>query len=61
MQLPKQREQFKNLIKFIDDNFDGELTTLGQGITTIEDAINDQFVQFDGKEFKDAADGRAKR
>ena len=60
LQLPKQREQFKNLIKFIDDNYDGELTTLGQGITTIEDAINDQFVQFDGKEFKDAADGRAR-
>jgi len=58
LQLPKQREQFKNLIKFIDDNFDGELTTLGQGVTIIEDAINDQFVQFDGKEFKDAADGR---
>ena len=58
LQLPKQREQFKNLIKFIDDNYDGELTTLGQGVTIIEDAINDQFVQFDGKEFKDAADGR---
>ena len=60
LQLPKQREQFKNLIKFIDDNYDGELTTLGQGVTIIEDAINDQFVQFDGKEFKDAADGRAR-
>ena len=58
LQLPKQREQFKNLIKFIDDNYDGELTSLGQGVTIIEDAINDQFVQFDGKEFKDAADGR---
>ena len=58
LQLPKQREQFKELIKFIDDNYDGELTTLGQGVTIIEDAINDQFVQFDGKEFKDAADGR---
>lgn len=58
LQLPKQREQFKDLIKFIDENFDGELTTLGQGVTIIEDAINDQFVQFDGKEFKDAADGR---
>ena len=58
LQLPKQREQFKDLIKFIDDNYDGELTTLGQGVTIIEDAINDQFVQFDGKEFKDAADGR---
>ena len=60
LQLPKQRTQFKDLIKFIDDNFDGELTTLGQGVTIIEDAINDQFVQFDGKEFKDAADGRAR-
>ena len=60
LQLPKQREQFKELIKFIDDNYDGELTTLGQGVTIIEDAINDQFVQFDGKEFKDAADGRAR-
>ena len=60
LQLPKQREQFKNLINFIDDNFDGELTTLGQGVTIIEDAINDQFVQFDGKEFKDSADGRAR-
>ena len=60
MQLPKQRQQFKDLIKFIDENFDGELTTLGQGVTIIEDAINDQFVQFDGKEFKDAADGRAR-
>ena len=58
LQLPKQRTQFKDLIKFIDDNYDGELTTLGQGVTIIEDAINDQFVQFDGKEFKDAADGR---
>ena len=58
LQLPKQRQQFKDLIKFIDENFDGELTTLGQGVTIIEDAINDQFVQFDGKEFKDAADGR---
>jgi len=58
LQLPKQRTQFKELIKFIDDNYDGELTTLGQGVTIIEDAINDQFVQFDGKEFKDAADGR---
>ena len=60
LQLPKQRQQFKDLIKFIDENFDGELTTLGQGVTIIEDAINDQFVQFDGKEFKDAADGRAR-
>ena len=60
LQLPKQRTQFKDLINFIDDNFDGELTTLGQGVTIIEDAINDQFVQFDGKEFKDAADGRAR-
>ena len=60
LQLDKQRTQFKDLIKFIDEKFDGELTTLGQGVATIEKAVKDQFVQFDGKEFKDAADGRAR-
>ena len=60
LQLPKQREQYKSLIKFINENYDGELSTLGQGVATIEKAVKDQFVQFDGKEFKDAADGRAR-
>ena len=60
LQLPKQREQYKSLIKFIDEKYDGELSTLGQGVATIEKAVKDQFVQFDGKEFKDAADGRAR-
>ena len=60
LQLDKQRTQFKDLIDFIDEKFDGELTTLGQGISTIEKAVKDQFLQFDGKEFKDAVDGRVR-
>jgi len=60
LQLPKQREQYIELIDFIEERFNGELTTLGQGAIIIEKAVKDQFIQFDGKEFKDASDGRAR-